>query len=35
MAFEPQRRGDGGQVVLGELPVRRAASGGPVAQRGE
>ncbi len=33
LLLDPQRRGDRGHVLVGELPVRLAAPGGPVPQR--
>ena len=32
LLLDPQRRGDGRHVLVGELPVRLAAPGGPVPQ---
>jgi hypothetical protein len=33
LLLDPQRGGDRRHVLVGELPVRLAAPGGPVAQR--
>ena len=33
LLLDPQGGGDRGHILLGELPVRLAAAGGPVPQR--